>query len=490
MISRILLSVCLILSSHLTIGQTKPRVNIVDVFAEAQKPGDEMIIVENKTVYFPEPGQYDTTLLKLQRPIAFRYCDFDYSSYSIIIDAPYFEITGLTKAARLFFMRCRIDTLELSSIKGNTTVAIHESRIGQTHIEFNSEFEAIGFYNSKFSSTVWAEQLYGKSPGNLSLNLEGSTFLGPVSFSGEFSTVNMRRNTFTSSVGLDDVNISNWTIIEDNKIDGAFEVSALTFVIPENVKFNFAQLQGGKLTSITKERVDMEEYFMLAHKTNAARYYSEDPFDPEPPYTDLNIRAAAGDSLYYHQAGFADLLYNYQRFYNIYKLRGDLASTNASYVEMKDIQTEYFGFQYRQDPSFNAFFRWRLAQMMKVYTQHGTDPAKAMTISFYIIVLFGIFYIFFPSDWDVASKSKIVSDFRQFVEKNEHGYFRPFLRMVSGLAVSFINALTLSLNSFTTLGFGNIPTHGLARYVCIVQGFIGWFLLSIFTVALINQVLT
>jgi len=39
------------------------------------------------------------------------------------------------------------------------------------------------------------------------------------------------------------------------------------------------------------------------------------------------------------------------------------------------------------------------------------------------------------------------------------------------------------------VGFGTIPTRGLARYVCIIQGFIGWFLLSIFTVALINQVL-
>jgi hypothetical protein len=51
----------------------------------------------------------------------------------------------------------------------------------------------------------------------------------------------------------------------------------------------------------------------------------------------------------------------------------------------------------------------------------------------------------------------------------------------------FINAATLSLNAFTTLGFGNIPTHGMAKYVCVIQGFIRWFLLSIFTVALINQ---
>jgi hypothetical protein len=47
----------------------------------------------------------------------------------------------------------------------------------------------------------------------------------------------------------------------------------------------------------------------------------------------------------------------------------------------------------------------------------------------------------------------------------------------------------LSLNTFSTLGFGEIPTKGLARYVAIIQGFIGWFLLSVFLVSLISQVL-
>ena len=57
------------------------------------------------------------------------------------------------------------------------------------------------------------------------------------------------------------------------------------------------------------------------------------------------------------------------------------------------------------------------------------------------------------------------------------------------LFIHVLNALTLSLNSFTTLGFGDIPTKGAARYVTIVQGFIGWFLLTIFSVSLISQVL-
>lgn len=80
-------------------------------------------------------------------------------------------------------------------------------------------------------------------------------------------------------------------------------------------------------------------------------------------------------------------------------------------------------------------------------------------------------------------------DYKNFVEKNEKGYFKPFMKLSYGFGKSLFNAMTLSFNSFVTLGFGSIPTSGLARYVCILQGFIGWFLLSIITASLINQVL-
>lgn len=58
-----------------------------------------------------------------------------------------------------------------------------------------------------------------------------------------------------------------------------------------------------------------------------------------------------------------------------------------------------------------------------------------------------------------------------------------------GLLMKAVNSLTLSINSFTTLGFGNIPTTGLPRYAAILEGFIGWFLLTIFSVSLITQLL-
>ena len=66
-------------------------------------------------------------------------------------------------------------------------------------------------------------------------------------------------------------------------------------------------------------------------------------------------------------------------------------------------------------------------------------------------------------------------------------YFLLFL--FSGLLVRILNALALSLNVFVTLGYGEISASGSMRYLAVLEGLLGWFLLSIFSVSLIGQVL-
>ena len=61
--------------------------------------------------------------------------------------------------------------------------------------------------------------------------------------------------------------------------------------------------------------------------------------------------------------------------------------------------------------------------------------------------------------------------------------------LVFDVFVKALNALMLSRNTFTALGFGEIPIEGLPRYLAIIQGFIGWFMLTIFSVSLITQLL-
>ena len=63
------------------------------------------------------------------------------------------------------------------------------------------------------------------------------------------------------------------------------------------------------------------------------------------------------------------------------------------------------------------------------------------------------------------------------------------LVIIYDIIVKVLNSLMLSINTFTTLGFGEIPIKGFPRYLAIIQGFIGWFMLTIFSVSLITQLL-
>ena len=62
--------------------------------------------------------------------------------------------------------------------------------------------------------------------------------------------------------------------------------------------------------------------------------------------------------------------------------------------------------------------------------------------------------------------------------------------VITKILSTLLNALTLSINSFTTLGFGEIPIKGIGRYLAILEGFIGWIFLTLFSVTLISQVLS
>lgn len=190
------------------------------------------------------------------------------------------------------------------------------------------------------------------------------------------------------------------------------------------------------------------------------------------------------------QAGPYDkLIYNYKLMHTNYKERGDMVSANAAYIDLKDLMLNHDYAAYQKTGSYERLIQYQIGKLLKFYTRSGTSPARAIVVSFFIILLFSFIYLLFPSEWDTKSKKRIIEDYRIFKEKNDKGYVRPFFVMIVGILRSWMNAFVLSLNAFVTLGFGAIPTKGVGRYICIIQGFMGWFLLSIFTVSLINQVL-
>ena len=68
--------------------------------------------------------------------------------------------------------------------------------------------------------------------------------------------------------------------------------------------------------------------------------------------------------------------------------------------------------------------------------------------------------------------------------------FLTILYLLYLFSLRALNSVILSINAFSTLGFGAIPVRGFTKYVAVIEGFIGWFLLSIFIVALINQMMS
>jgi hypothetical protein len=260
------------------------------------------------------------------------------------------------------------------------------------------------------------------------------------------------------------------------------------------------------------------------------------------------------------------------KFLNHFRKIHNSESSNAVYIEIKDLETQRLSFVYKENPSFKSYFSWKINQFLKVFSAYGTEPARAVIFSLYVILCFALIYLFFPNSWDKHGKNRIVNRYNFFFKymKQKSGIHEVYLEeqkdelmsyeqfknsitdseqkapkfftatalplykwAISGTRLSasllkrvdimkgtwqdlpqskriwksillvgafliaviydifikMLNALMLSINTFTTLGFGEIPIKGLPRYLAIIEGFIGWFMLTIFSVSLISQLL-
>jgi len=272
-----------------------------------------------------------------------------------------------------------------------------------------------------------------------------------------------------------------------------------------------------------------------------------------------------------------DKAYKYEmrllgNFYDFYKAQHDIEFASDVYVELKNLETKRFKYLYHKNPSFDSFFTWKINSFLSVFSAYGTKPSNAIIFSFYVIIIFGFIYLFFPNSWDKHGRNRIINRYSFFIkymntnsgihqvyldDKNEqlmeYEEFKKFIEssnktipsfftvtalplykwaisgtkltaaflrkidivngswndlpsgkrfwklilligaflvaIVYDVFIKVLNALMLSLNTFTTLGFGEIPIKGLPRYLAIIQGFIGWFMLTIFSVSLISQLL-
>lgn len=250
------------------------------------------------------------------------------------------------------------------------------------------------------------------------------------------------------------------------------------YFVENNINERFFMVDNEFFSTVSFEKVLFSEIWNELYWTQFAgyklRYADYGALTPEELEDDVQLK---------------NLINIYKDLHTIFLERGDLESANACYSEMKQLQGKKLKRIYQSEGGFGNFFRWQLNRLLKLYTNHGTDPALAVVVSLYVIFAFAIFYLLFPSEWDKDSKNRLLVSYKKLLNRKGKSFFNSLLVIAGSILLSLINAVTLSINSFVTLGFGSIPTRGLARYLCIIEGFLGWFLLSIFTVAMINQVL-
>jgi len=365
--------------------------------------------------------------------------------------------------------KCFFNVVKLREFDSSTEISITNS---QFHADDSQQFSGNDKFDHKLQDFFFIGNKLYKSPP-IAVIIRGSHFAS----SGKFKSIVLQSDDF-NEVAMDSCSIDSDFILYRSKVTKRLSISRTNFT--KSIYFSHTQLGDAdvytKWSSFIGNKMGVIAFQTFLHPSGI--YYDSIQY-----YKANTIRSTSDVTKY------DELIFIYQNLLNKYRERGDIESYNGCFVELKDIHSLRLKSLHLQNPSFKSYFQWQLARLMKLYTNHGTDPAQAIVVSLYIIFFFGIFYFFFPSDWDITSKVILLKNYRTLIEKNEHGYIKPFLMLSGGILYSFMNGLALSLNAYTTLGFGNIPTVGIARYACILEGFIGWFMLSIFSVALLNQVL-
>ena len=368
---------------------------------------------------------------------------------------------------------------------------------------------------------------------NSSINKEDIDF----SIQSKFNSIAIDSTFTKNGIKLSGIDINNYFEITNSNI-GGFEIDGSNFP-PSNTYLPFNQITK-KLSVYNYE--DNQPYFGLTNQD----FQNKEKYDR--------------------------LIASYAKLLSVYKSRSEMDSYNACYIEMRNKQTAFSKFIYTNNKSFSNYIVYQLNVFMRVFSDYGTKPTKAIIFSIYVILLFALIYLFFPNSWDKHGKNRIIDrytffmkymnkdagihevymedqqeelmqydEFKSVVESYgktvpkffaitalplykwavsgtrlsasflkridimkgtwqnlpAHQRFWKSILLVSAFLVAIVydifikmlNALMLSINTFTTLGFGEIPIKGLPRYLAIVQGFIGWFMLTIFSVSLISQLL-
>jgi uncharacterized protein YjbI with pentapeptide repeats len=323
----------------------------------------------------------------------------------------------------------------------------------------------------------------------------------------QFKNVIIQHSTFETGLDLERTLVNGYLDLSDNLFSGGILPNGLTYNF-NNSTILWSDLKNNNISIYDKTRD------VVLHKNNV-----NEPYDAN---------------------NFNKIISAYTAIFNGYKSQGNMADANKCYYQRKEIETEGLGKR-------KEFTHYILDRFLAIFCDYGTNPIKAAKYSVLIIFLFALAYLFIPFHETSAAPSshKRRQDLIQKIRKSNGNYAMLYKRETAvfstthkqnrnrhgtrlkaqvftkvehlgkskinkhfkgkplRLAFALMNAgnniqhysskllhsLVLSMNAFVTLGFGSMKVKGDYIYLSIIEGVMGWFLLSIFTVSLINQII-
>jgi len=160
---------------------------------------------------------------------------------------------------------------------------------------------------------------------------------------------------------------------------------------------------------------------------------------------------------------YPELIATYQNWIDIYKTRGDRISADRSYVEMREIETQKLATDYQSQKKLKKLFQLRFNQLLFFTSDYGSNPLLVLFNVFFVIVFFGFVFILVPNEIDTSGA-------------------KPLGKVL--LQVWF--AFDQSLRAFLTFGKSD-NTFPFARFIALIEGLFGWFLIILFAVSLLYQ---
>ncbi|MFB6307097.1 MAG: hypothetical protein ABEH43_08955, partial [Flavobacteriales bacterium] len=384
------------------------------------KDSGAFVLRDARIVGDPSGDKFDS--LNVSVPVRIKSCQFDLKDYIPLRGLEFDSSVVLKKADGIdvFFHKCTF----------NGKFSIYNSKIGNINIVLCNLFNGFYVNNIKgpYLSIRWSKinlKNSGKKfdrKGPFEVIPKELDYLGVRSCTvrtrfgnssnknlslrdqvrfliGEFDRMVLLGNSFKCDVYFSSATINKFMNVNKNYFGKNMFIGGFQPPPPHSMIFDFDQVKGYKLAVRTMSSLASD-------------------YDSLIPYKAMGNKQLA-DTIAANASFYDQLLRAYNYIYKSSKVRGDRESANACYIEKKHIETRKLRYEYDRNPTFRNFINYNLNRFLWVFARYGTSPTQAILISFYIILLFGVFYFFTHTKWDRIDRDFLLDRLRLLNE-----YFR------------------------------------------------------------------